>query len=548
MEKPWLTHYDRGVPRSLTYPKAPLYQLLEKSAARQPDATCTIFFGREESYGQIREQSDRLALALDGLGVRPGERVALLLPNCPQYVIAYYAILKAGAVVVALNPLANEKELTHLLNDAQAQTLITIPMFLERVASFQAETPLRRIIDTGLAEYMPLPLSALMRIREWRQRRAAAQAGGAETVAWQQLLAEADPADFRPAEVDPDGLAVLLYSGGTTGVAKGIMLSHYACMANAYQIQSWGELTPDDRILTVLPLFHGYGMSVNMNACLLAGGQTILVPRFDAGDVLKLIEKQRPTFFTGVPTMFVAFSNLPQIETADLSSLKGIFVGAAPLTRAIKDEFERKTGGRMIEGYGLTEAVTAIMANPYQGRHKLGSIGIPFPDVVARIGDLETAEPVAPGEPGEILLQSPTLMLGYYDRPEETAEALRNGWLHTGDIGYMDEDGYFYITDRKKDLIIVGGFNVFPREIEEVLYQHPKVKEGVALGIPDEYAGERIKVFVTLKEGESATEEELIAHFREHLTRYKVPAAVEFRDALPKSMIGKILRRELREK
>jgi len=547
MEKRWLEHYDPDVPHTLDYPAVPLYRLLEDTAAEQPGRTCTVFFGRAQLYGEIKEQSDRLAAGLRQLGVAPGDRVALLLPNCPQFVIGFYAILKAGAVVVALNPLANDKELAHLLNDSGAETLITIPMFLETVATFEAETPLVRIITTGLAEVMPLPLSALMRIREWRQRRAAGAPGRAGRIGWQKLLAETDPAGFRPAEVDVQEPAVLLYSGGTTGVAKGIMLSHYACVANAYQLRAWGQLTPDDRVLTVLPLFHGYGMSVNMNATLLSGGQMVLVPRFNARDVLKLIEKERPTFFTGVPTMFVAFSNLPEIETADLSSLKGIFVGAAPLTQGIKDEFEHKTGGRMIEGYGLTEAVTAIMANPYHGAHKLGSIGIPFPDVTARIADLETGETVPPGELGQILLQSPTLMLGYYNRPEQTAEALQDGWLQTGDIGYMDEDGYFYITDRKKDLIIVGGFNVFPREIEEVLYRHPQVKEGVAIGVPDEYAGERIKVFVTLKEGETATEEELIAYFRENLTRYKVPSVVEFRDALPKTMIGKILRRELRE-
>jgi len=273
----------------------------------------------------------------------------------------------------------------------------------------------------------------------------------------------------------------------------------------------------------------------------------VLVPRFNARDVLKTIEKQQPTFFTGVPTMFVAFSNLPDIDRYDLTSLKGIFVGAAPLTAAIKQEFERKTGGRMIEGYGLTEAVTAIMANPYKGTHKPGSIGIPFPDVDVKIVGLEDGRDLPPGEPGQIVLRSPTLMLGYYNQPDATAEALKDGWLKTGDVGSIDQDGYFYITDRVKDLIIVGGFNVFPREIEEVLYQHPKIKEGVAVGVPDPYAGERIKVFAVLKEGETATEAELIDFLRERLTRYKVPSAVEFRDQLPKSMIGKILRRPLRE-
>jgi long-chain acyl-CoA synthetase len=332
------------------------------------------------------------------------------------------------------------------------------------------------VLAARLADWMPWPLSLAMGLRERGQRR---EAPAVETVDFKRLIAAPPPPGWRPAEVDPDSLAVLLYSGGTTGVAKGIALSHFACLANAHQICAWGRLRPVDRILAVLPLFHGYGMSANMNAPLLAGGAIVLVPRFNAREVLKTIQKRRPTFFTGVPTMFVAFSNLPDVARYDLSSLEGIFVGAAPLTAAIKEAFESKTGGRMIEGYGLTEAVTAIMANPYRGRHKIGSIGIPFPDVDAKIVPVEggaspgSQPPLAPGELGEIVLRTPTLMLGYYNQPDASAAAIEGGWLHTGDIGYMDEDGYFYITDRKKDLIIVGGFNVYPREIEEVLYQHP---------------------------------------------------------------------------
>ncbi len=340
---------------------------------------------------------------------------------------------------------------------------------------------------------------------------------------------------------------MLIYSGGTTGIAKGIMLSHFNLVANAHQVAAWGSIDESDRLLAVLPFFHGFGMSVLMNAPMLVGGEIVVLPRFKAKEVAKAIEKHKPTFFIGVPTMFVALSNLPDIGRYDFSSLKGIFVGAAPLTQAIKDDFEAKTGGRMIEGYGLTEAVTAIMANPYRGVHKLASIGIPFPDVDAKIVSIDDGEDLPAGELGEILIKSPTVMLGYYHLPTETAEALREGWLYTGDIGYMDEDGYFYITDRKKELIIVGGFNVFPREIDELIYQHPKVREGICVGLPDPYKGERIKVYIVLKEGETATEEELIAYFRENLVDYKVPSEIEFRTELPKSAIGKILRRALKE-
>jgi long-chain acyl-CoA synthetase len=544
VERPWLKHYDAGVPPSLEYPRAPLYRLLDDAAARGPRRTAARFLGRRFSYGELKHASDALAFALRGLGIAPGDRVALLLPNAPPFIIAYYGILKAGAVVVPLNPLASADELAAQLSDCGAETLITIPLFAATAAALRERTPLRRLVVARLADYLPLPLRIPMTLREMRQLSAAK---GARPLELRALIAANPPHGFAPAAADPGGLAVLLYSGGTTGAAKGIMLSHAACMANAHQLRAWGQL---EASVAVLPLFHGYGMSVTMNAALLAGGAIVLVPRFNARDVLKTIQREKPTFFTGVPTMFVAFSGLPDLPRYNLSSLKGIFVGAAPLTAAIKEGFEARTGGRMIEGYGLTEAVTAIMANPYRGQHKLGSIGVPFPDVEMKIVSLDEGgdgTTLPPGELGEIVLRSPTLMLGYFNRPEATAAALRDGWLYTGDIGYMDEDGYFYITDRKKDLIIVGGFNVFPREVEELLYQHPAVREGVVLGVPDDYAGERVKAYVVLKEGASASEEEIISFLRERLTRYKVPSAVEFRAELPKTMIGKILRRALRE-
>lgn len=544
MERPWLGHYDVGVPTSLDYPHVPLYRLLDDAAGRAPRRAATNFFGKTISYGALKEQSDRLADALRGLGVGTGDRVALLLPNCPPFVISYVGTLKAGAVVVALNPLAGADELAAQLADCGAETLITIPLFAATAAAMRERTALRRLVVARLADYLPAALSLVMGLREARQLSALPSPRPLELRA---LLAPPPGKGFQAAHVDPGSLAVLLYSGGTTGAAKGIMLSHAACVANAHQLRAWGRLQPDDRILAVLPLFHGYGMSVNMNAALLAGSEIILLPRFNAREVLKTIQRRRATFFTGVPTMFVAFSNLPDLRRYRLDSLKGIFVGAAPLTEALKASFETRSGARMIEGYGLTEAVTAIMANPYQGQHKLGSIGMPFPNVDVKVVSLDDGRTLPPGEQGEIVLRSPTLMLGYYNRPEATAEAIRDGWLFTGDIGTMDEDGYFYLTDRKKDLIIVGGFNVFPREVEEVLAQNAKVREGVVVGMPDSYAGELVKAYVVLREGETATAEEIIAFLRERLTPYKVPASVEFRSELPKTMIGKVLRRALRD-
>lgn len=544
LHRPWLAHYDAGVPQHLDYPAIPLYRLLDDSAARQPAHTCTIFFGKRMSYAAIKEASDRLAASLQGLGVQPGDRVALLLPNSPQFIIAYYAILKAGAVVVALNPLYTAHELLFHLNDSGATTAITIPLFLEKVSALVGQTPLQRVIYTRVADYLPFPLSLGSRLQERKQMR---QVDPGRVIHLASLLHAPAPAGWQPAPVDPHSLAVLIYSGGTTGVAKGIMLSHYALVANAWQLRAWISVDAKGRMLAVLPLFHGFGMSVTMNGPLLAGGEIITLPRFQAENVLKAIQEWKPTFFIGVPAMFGAFNSVPTLKKYTLRSVKGIFVGAAPLTQALKSEFEGLSGARLIEGYGLTEAVTAIMANPYLGQHKVGSIGLPFPDVEVKIVALDGSADLPPGESGEIVLRSPTLMLGYYNQPQATAEALRDGWLYTGDVGQMDAEGYFTITDRKKELIIVGGFNVFPREVDEVLALHPKVQEAAAVGIPDERLGERVRACVVLREGETATAEELIAFCRERLVGYKVPAEVEFRTSLPKNMIGKVLRRELRE-
>ena len=546
----WFKYYDPEVPQHLTYPHIPLYSLLDETADNHPGSPCTNFFGRRLTYQQIKELSDRFAASIRSLDVRKGDRVVLLLPNSPQFLVAYYGLLKSGAVIVPLNPLSADRELEFHLIDSGAEVAVTIPLFLNKVASLRGKTPLKHIICSRIADFLPFPLNLVQGFREQRLMRGIDRAA---LVDFKELLKQALPPDWHPAPVQPDEMAVLIYSGGTTGIAKGIMLSHFNLVANAHQITAWGHLTDEQGVMAVLPLFHGFGMSVTMNAAVLKGGEIILLPRFDAKQIAKTIQKYKPSFFIGVPTMFVRLSNLPNIHRYDFSSLQGIFVGAAPLTRAIKEEFEAKlkatgkTGGRMIEGYGLTEAVTAIMANPYRGMHKVGSIGIPFPDVDIKIVSLDEGRDLGPGELGEIVLRSPTVMLGYYKNPEETQKTIMDGWLYTGDIGYMDGDGYFYITDRKKDLIIVGGFNVFPREIDELIYQHPKVKEGITIGIPDPHKGERIKVYIVLKEGETATPEEFIAYFKERLTPYKVPSEVEFRTELPKSMIGKILRRALRE-
>ena len=540
--KPWLNFYDNETPISIEYPHYPIYELLERSAERHPDNILSIFYGNTLTYKQIKEFSDSLAHNLVKMGLTKDDRVALLLPNFPGYIISYYGILKAGCTVVPLNPLYTESELHYQVSDSNAKLIITIPQFAKKALNISESLKLRKPIVSYISDFLPFPLKLVMKLKEERQLRGIKRRVGNLKGLIRQKVS------FTPVKSDPDSLAVLIYSGGTTGTAKGIMLSHFAVVANVHQISSWGHLKPDDRILAVLPMFHGYGMNVCMNSSIFNGMSIILMPRFNAKEMAKNIQKYKPTMTAVVPTILTALSSLPDIENYDFTSLKAVWVGAAPLTKKIKENFENKARCKVIEGYGLTEAVTAIMANPYFGKQKVGSIGLPFPDVDAKIVSLEDGKTeLKPNQNGEIILKTPTMMLGYLNKKKETEETIKNGWLYTGDIGYMDKDGYFYITDRKKDLIIVGGFNVFPSEIDEVLYMHPKVKEGITVGIPDDYKGEKIKVYIVLKEGETATEDEFKEFFRKHLVPYKVPSEIEFRDSLPKSAIGKILRKKLRE-
>ncbi len=541
-KKIWLNFYDNETPKSIDYPRYPIYELLDRSAQKYPNNILTIFYGNTLTYKQIKELSDSLAYNLKNMGLSKGDRVALLLPNFPGYIISYYGILKANCTVVPLNPLYTENELNYQVSDSSAKLIITIPQFAKKALNISEKLNLKKPIVSYISDFLPFPLKIIMKFKEEKQLK-----GIKNKVENLKDLIHSKVKLIKE-KTDPNTLAVLIYSGGTTGVAKGIMLSHYAVVANVHQISSWGHLKPDDRILAVLPMFHGYGMNVCMNSSIFNGMSIVLMPRFNAKEMAKNIQKYKPTMTAVVPTILTALSNLPNIEKYDFTSLKAVWVGAAPLTKAIKENFEKKAKCKVIEGYGLTEAVTAIMANPYLGKQKIGSIGLPFPDVDAKIVSLEDGKTVLkPNEIGEIVLKTPTLMLGYLNKSKETEEAIRDGWLYTGDIGYMDEEGYFYITDRKKDLIIVGGFNVFPSEIDEVLYMHPKVKEGITVGIPDDYKGEKIKVYIVLKDGVTATEEEFKEFFRKHLVPYKVPSEIEFRNSLPKSAIGKILRKKLKE-
>jgi long-chain acyl-CoA synthetase len=557
MERPWLKQYDPGVPHTIDYPDLALHQLLEDSAKRFPNKTAVIFPGRlgdsgRLSYRKLNEQANRMANALIGLGVKKGDRVALLLPNCPQFVISYYAVLKAGGIVVATNPLYSPREMELQFNDCGAETAIVLSLFYRTVAGLRERTGIRNLIVTNIKEYLP-PFTRLLftLFRERKEGHRVSIAGAKDTYSFRSLLRGSEPT---PPSVpaDPEDVAMFQYTGGTTGISKGAVAKHSGVLANVFQMKAWGApismAEGEEVVMGVMPLFHVYGMVAVMHFTVLTGNAMVLLPRWETEQVLKTISRYKPIYFPGVPTMYVAINNHPKARKYDLRSIKACISGAAPLPVEVQQKFEELTGGRLVEGYGLSEASVVTHCTPLEGPRKVGSIGVPFPDVEAKIMDVETGEREMPvGEVGELAVKAPQVMKGYWNRAEETGMVLRNGWLYTGDLAKVDEDGFFSIVDRKKEMILAGGYNIYPREVEEVLYEHDKIKEAVCYGVSDPYRGETVKVCVVLKDGESATPEEITAFCRERLARFKVPKLVEFREELPKSPIGKVLRRVLVE-
>lgn len=547
-QRPWLAFYEPGVPHTLTYPAQPLGALLDETAARYPDHVATVFFGAGMRFRTLHGLAGRFAAALQRLGVRPGDRVALHLPNSPQFLIAYYGALRAGAVVVPFNPLYVEREVEHQLQDSGAVVAVTLDMIYPRVAAVRQRTRVREIVVTAISDYFPPHLRLLYPLKARREGHLVSVPRAKDVHRFTDLLAS--PAEPQPVAVDPEGVAVLLYTGGTTGVPKGAVLTHRNLVSNVRQARAWfTQLRPgEDTVVAVIPFFHSYGMTSAMNFAVSAAARLVLLPRFQLDMVLKAISRYRPKVFPGVPTLYTAIINAPDVGRYNLRSIEACISGAAPLPLEVQSRFEAMTGGRLCEGYGLTEASPVTHANPIQGHRKAGSIGIPFPDTDAMIVDLETGtKRLAPGEVGELAIAGPQVMQGYWNNPDETALVLRGGWLYTGDMAKMDEDGYFYVVDRKKEMIITGGLNVFPREVEEALYAHPAVMEAAAIGIPDKYRGEVVKVFVVRKPGAHVAVDELIEHCKKLMAPFKVPKAVEFREALPKSLVGKILRRALAE-
>jgi len=548
-DKPWLAHYERGVPENIDYERITLPEYLENSARRYPERAAIICEGFKISYRRLDEMAHRLAASLSALGVGKGDRVAILLPNVIPCVVSYYATLKIGAIAVMCNPQHTDRELLFQFQDSAAGVLITLDLLADRMLALRPQTELKQIIHTSFGDYLPLagsllfPLSAGM-------RGLTARVQPAENVyRWKNVLSNYS-ANHRRTGVSMDDVAMIQYTGGTTGVAKGVMLTHANLSFQTQQIDAWFPqfAGKDEIILGALPFFHSFGLTCSMNNAIFAGWTNILIPSPRPEKLLATIRKYRPTFTPLVPTMYIALLNHPDIRKTSMTCIKGCFSGSAPLPLEVIRKFEGLTGAAISEGFGLTEAAPITHANPFNGVRKVGSVGLPFPDTDCRIVDLaEGTTDVPVGQSGELLVRGPQVMKGYWKNPQETARTLKDGWLFTGDIARMDEDGYFYIVDRKKDMVISGGHNVYPREIEEVLYSHPKIKEVCAIGLPHPSRGEQIKVFVVPAEDESVATEELIEYCQTRLADYKLPTQFEFRKDLPKSDVGKILKKVLRE-
>ncbi|MCS7225122.1 MAG: long-chain fatty acid--CoA ligase [Armatimonadetes bacterium] len=545
----WIRSYPAAVPPSLTYPEIPLSAILRDTAARFPRATATIFYGARMNYQDLYDGARSFAGLLSELGFGLGDRIGLLMPNMPSFIIAYYGTAQIGGAVVQLNPLLTARELRAELQDSGAVCLVVAEPLLDKASEAVKETSVRMILVSSLTSYVPWFIRFIVK-KKTRPKGSVTIPASVKVLPLESSLRSAPQGkqvDFDPRET----ILSFQYTGGTTGLPKAAMLTHFNLVANLHQVSAWVYRLEDgaEVFVCVLPFFHSYGMTVGMNFAILKGATMVLLPTFDPAQTAQAIEKYRATLLPGVPPMYLAVAHHAQRQKLDISSLKVCVSGGAPLPREIHDRFVRATGAKLVEGYGLSEASPVTHVNPiWDGENRIGSIGLPLPDTDCRIVDLETGtQDLPPGQEGELLIRGPQVMKGYWNRPDETAHTLRDGWLYTGDVASMDEDGYFRIVDRKKDLVIVGGFNVYPREVEEVLYQHPKIQEVAVVGVHHAVRGEIVKAFVVLKPGESATEAEIVSFCRERLANYKVPREVEFVKELPKSAVGKILRRELRD-
>ena len=543
--KPWHRHYDYNVPTTIRYPRVPAQDILQISAGTHPDKAALNFYGTEMTFWELRQQALRMANALGALGVQKGERVGLHLPNCPQYIIAYLATLSLGAIAVNLNAMYTADELKPIIKNTGMTTLFTFDLVLPAIRTVCQDVDIPRIVVTRVTDYikgMGVSTPKDLELEEgWHH--------------FSTLMDNCSDTRVPRVPIAPDDPALIQFTGGTTGIPKGAVLTHANIVAATFQCSLWGNptmtLIPPERrsVLAVLPYFHVYGNIVAMNWAMANCATQILVPRFVLDELMGLLANfNEITFFPTVPTLITALINHPKATELNLAKKLGLLnSGAAPMPVELIQQV-RDMGIFFSEGYGLSESTSLGISNPVLGLKKVGSIGVPFPDNDVRLVDVDKGvEDVPQGEPGEIIMKGPLIMKEYWNNPQETANQLRDGWLYTGDIATEDEEGYIFIVDRKKDMIIAGGFNIYPREIDEVLYQHPKVMDAVAVGIPHEYRGETIKAYIVLKPGQMATEDEIIDFCKQKLAAYKTPKSVEFRDSLPKSIIGKVLRKILRE-
>jgi len=549
-QKPWFKHWPPQVPKAIAYPEVPLCNLLKKAAEKHPTHTAIIFLDKKITYKELDTLSDKFATALHDLNVEKGNRVALYLPNIPQFIISYYGALKLGETITTVNPLYKERELEHQLNDSRAETLIFLDLLYPNVKALREKTKLKHLIAANIREYLPSTKKILGKLFGKVPSFKIPRESGIYSF---KELVERYPPQPSKVEINPkEDLAALQYTGGTTGVPKGAMLTHYNLVSNAVACAAWlhGK-EAEDVFLTVLPLSHIYGMTTSMNGPIYLAGTMILVPRPSSLEILKVIQKYRVTVFCGVPTLYAMLVNHPDIRKYNLRSIKFCISGAASLSPEVQKKFIDLTGGVLVEGYGLTESSPVTHSNPFDPTMKtvkVGSIGLPWPDTDAKIVDLKTGKKELPvGKIGEIIIKGPQIMKGYWNKPEETEAVLKNGWLYTGDIGKMDQDGYFYVTDRKKDLIKYKGYSVYPREVEDVIYEHTAVKLCAVVGKPDPIAGEIPKAFIVLKEGAKADGEEIVKFVKTKVAPFKAIREVEFRTELPMTAVGKVLHRTLRE-
>jgi long-chain acyl-CoA synthetase len=560
----WFKHYEKGVPTTLSFPSISLNDLLQESVRKYPEKFASNFVlkyllgerftaGGRMTYRKLSEQVDRFATALYQLGVRKGDRIALMLPNSPHYVIAFFGAMRLGAIVVNCNPTYTSRELKHQLEDSGSETIVLLNTFFPRLREVQSELNLKRIIVTHIFDTLEFPSSLLVKSTQRRADDWVEVSPEQNIFFFDHLLKKYGPTPPK-ADVAPDDVALFQYTGGTTGLPKAAMLTHRNLVANVYQIKAW---LPDgkpggEKMMGAIPFFHVYGMTVCMLFGMHMGAEMIIVPTPRPIDnVMKVMQKERATLYPGVPAMYIGIINHKEIAKYDLKSIKACISGSAPLPMEVQEEFGQITGGRLVEGYGMTEASPVTHCNPVYGQRKAGSIGIPLPGTEAKIIDMETGAelPFGTEKEGELCVRGPQVMKGYYNQPEETTNTIdAEGWLHTGDICRVDQDGYFYVVDRKKDMINAGGLKVLPREVEEVLFMHPKVMEAVVAGIPHPKRGDdTVKAFIVPKSGETPNVEEIREFCKLHLAPHKVPREVEFRSELPKTMVGKVLRRVLVE-